>query len=60
METLFVEVKYNDKNYMLGIVYRIPNTNVDSFINKINEIIEPIRNNYELVLTGDFNICLLQ
>ena len=60
METLFVEVKYNDKNYMLGIVYRIPNTNVDSFINKINEIIEPIRNNYELVLTGDFNICLLK
>ena len=60
VESLFVEVKYNNKNYMIGIIYRIPNTNIDNFINKINELIEPIRNNYELVLTGDFNICLLR
>ena len=60
MESLFIELKYNNKNYMIGIIYRIPNTNIDCFINKINEMIEPIKNNYELVLTGDFNICLLK
>ena len=60
VEVLFVEVNYDDKNYMVGIVYRVPNTKVADFVTKINELIEPIRNNFELILTGDFNICLLR
>ena len=38
----------------------MPNTNVNTFTEKLNEIIEPIKNNFELILTGDFNICLLK
>ena len=60
MEVLFVEVNYDNTNYIIGIVYRVPNTNVKCFIDKLNELIEPIKNNFELILTGDFNICLLK
>lgn len=60
VELLFVEVNYDNTNYMIVIVYRVPNTKVDHFIDKINKVIEPIKNNFELILTGDFNICLLK
>ena len=60
MESLFLEVTRNSKTYLVGLIYRIPNTNVDLFIDKMNEIIEPIRNKQELILLGDFNIDLLQ
>ena len=45
---------------MIGVIYRVPNTNVNEFIEKLNGIIEPIRNNYEVTLIGDFNICLMK
>ena len=60
METLFIELSFNHKIYIIGVVYRVPNTNVNSFNDKLNEIIEPIKNNYEVVLVGDFNVCLMK
>ena len=60
MEAIFIEVNYNNKLYLVGITYRVPNTNVNSFIDKINGIIEPIKNKYEVILVGDFNICLMK
>ena len=60
MESLFIEVFRNNKTYMIGLIYRVPNTNIDCFINKLNELIEPIKNKHEVVLLGDFNIDLLQ
>ena len=41
-------------------VYRTPNTNIELFTDEINEIIEPIKNNHNIIIMGDFNICLLQ
>ena len=60
MESLFIEVCRNNKTYMIGLIYRVPNTNIDSFIDKVNELIEPIKNKHEVILLGDFNIDLLQ
>ena len=60
METLFIEVSRNDKLYIIGLIYRIPNTSSVAFINKLNDIIEPIKNDHEVILLGDFNIDLLQ
>ena len=60
LEAIFIEVNYNNKLYLVGITYRVPNTNVNSFIDKINGIIEPIKNKYEVILVGDFNICLMK
>ena len=60
METLFVEVNYDNINYLIDILYRVPNTNVNCFFDKLNELIEPIKNSYELIIAGDFNIYLLK
>ena len=60
IETLFIEVQNNDKTFLIGVVYRVPNTNVGLFNETINKLIEPIRNNFEVILVGDFNICLMK
>ena len=60
METLFIELTFNNKLYLIGVIYRVPNTNVHVFNETLNGIIEPIKNSYEIVLVGDFNICLMK
>ena len=60
IETLFIEVPHKSKTFLIGVIYRTPDTNVELFNDKINNLIEPIRNNYDIVLVGDFNICLLK
>ena len=60
IETLFIELNFNDKKYMIGVIYRVPNTNINDFINSLNSVIEPIRREYELLLVGDFKICMMQ
>ena len=58
-ECLFIELTLNNKKYLIGVIYRVPNTDVNTFCETINEIIEPHRS-YEIVLLGDYNICQLQ
>ena len=60
IETLFIEFLFNGKKYMLGTVYRTPNTNVNTFIDYLDTLIEPLKNSYELIQMGVFNICMLQ
>lgn len=60
IETLFIEINLNDKKYMIGVIYRVPNTNIRDFVDSLNSIIEPIRRDFELILVGDFNICMMQ
>ena len=50
---------HENKKYLIGGVYRLPNTDVKDFCQTINRLIEPHRS-FEIVLLGDFNICLLQ
>ena len=59
IETLFIEVPHKGKTYLIGVIYRVPNTKVADFNDTLNKLIEPIKNNYEVILVGDFNICLL-
>ena len=58
-ECIFIEITHNNKKYLIGGVYRVPNTDVKTFCQTINKIIEP-HTSYEIILLGDFNICLLQ
>ena len=44
---------------IIGGVCRVPNTNIKTFCQTINKLIEPHRS-YEIVLLGDYNTCLLQ
>ena len=60
IETLFIELSFGDKLYIIGVIYRVPNTNINSFNETLNGIIEPLKNNYEIILVGDFNVCLMK
>ena len=56
MECLFIQIQFASKKYLIGGFYCVPNTPINSFIEKINEIVEQLKTIYELVLVGDFNI----
>ena len=59
IECMFIELIHENKKYLIGGVYRVPNTDVKDFCDNINRLIEPHRS-YEIVLLEDFNIRLLQ
>ena len=60
MECCFIETMFNNKKYIIAGMYRIPNTNINNFIEKFNEIIEPLKGSHEIIVLGDFNINLLK
>ena len=60
-EDLFIEV-LNDhsKNIIVGVIYRPPNNDLDSFLEKLEEVLDSItRENKDVYLMGDYNIDLL-
>ena len=59
LELLFVEINLDNKKFLIGVAYRIPNEKMEFFTEGINTILEKIRNTYQVILMGDFNICLL-
>ena len=60
MECLFIEMQFASKKFLIGGFYRVPNTSINSFIDKFNEVIEQLKTNYELILIGDYNIDLFK
>ena len=60
MESSFFEIKFNRQNYLIGGIYRVPDTNITDFINHFNNIIEPIRSTHKVILLGDYNIDLFK
>ncbi|CAL4063742.1 unnamed protein product, partial [Meganyctiphanes norvegica] len=58
MECSFIELKFNNQNYLIGGIYRIPDTDTDHFIDKFNSILEPIKSTHKIILLGDYNIDL--
>ena len=64
IETIFIEIDKDlinkDKNCIVGVVYRPPDTNVNQFNEKIGEILSNIKTEKKLAyLLGDFNLNLL-
>ena len=60
IEFSFLEMKYNNNKNLIGGIYRVPNTNIDCFLEKLNSIVEPLKSSYKMVLLGDYNINLLK
>ena len=60
MECCFIEINFNNKKYLIAGMYRIPNTDINLFLEKFNEIIEPLKNSSEIIVLSDFNINLLK
>ena len=58
MECSFIEIKYNNQKYIIGGIYRVPNTNIDRFLTQFNSIIEPLKASHKIILLGDYNIDL--
>ncbi len=58
IETLFIEViKPRGKNIIIGVIYRPPDQNLDTFVHYFNAIAEKIsRENKLCYIMGDFNI----
>ena len=61
IESLFIEIEVpNKRNIIVGNIYRPPNQNTASFVDKVNEILGLIsKQNKKLHLMGDFNLDLL-
>ena len=60
MECSFIEISYNNQNYLIGGIYRIPKTCINSFIEQFNRLIEPIKYSHKIILLGDYNIDFLK
>ena len=62
IETKFAEIlNKNGKNIIIGVVYRPPNGNLDSFKKAMNAILEKVnRENKLCYLIGDFNVDLFK
>ena len=60
-DSLFVEIIVpKGKNIIIGVIYRPPNGNLQSFVHSFNEVIDKVgRENKLCYLMGDFNINLL-
>ena len=64
LETLFIEIDKRqfdkDKNILVGVIYRPPGTDMNSFNNAIENIMLKIKSEKKLAyLSGDYNIDLL-
>ena len=62
-DSLFIEViNKHEKNVIIGVIYRSPShPTVKDFTKSLSEVLDQIqRENKNIILTGDFNIDLLQ
>ena len=60
-ESLFIEIQNSkEKNIIIGLIYRPPNTQIDSFYGDLESVFDTLSpENKILYLMGDFNIDLL-
>ena len=59
IECVFVEINYMDYRFIVGVVYRPPNSNTVDFNDSIQDILEKIAH-HPCFIMGDFNIDLLK
>ena len=60
MESCFIELSYNHRKFLIGGLYRPPDSNPNLFTEKLNEMLEPLKSSYQIILLGDYNIDLTQ
>ena len=54
-ECLFIELTFNNKKYLIGGIYRVLCTDVNTFCETINDLIEP----HQSYLLGDYNTIII-
>ena len=59
-ESIFIEIKTNNNTFIIGSIYKPPNTNIDSFNDELLSILNSIsRENKNSIIMGDFNLNLI-
>ena len=60
-ESLFIEVSMSkNKNMIIGTIYRPPTSDVDTFINQIDSVLNKIsQENKHIYLMGDYNLIII-
>lgn len=56
-ESLFIQL--NDSNTLVGVIYRPPDTDLDIFNREYTEVLNKVSAKRKIILSGDFNINLL-
>ena len=59
IECLFVKLSTKDSSYVVGVVYRPPNSNITLFNDKMNDILSKL-SNMPCYVMGDYNIDLMK
>ena len=59
IECLFVKLSTKDSSYVVGVVYRPPNSNITLFNEKMNDILSKL-SNMPCYVMGDYNIDLMK
>ena len=60
-ESVFVKIISDQTDTKIGCIYRPPNNNHESFLNKFNQTISRLQlNSFNCVVCGDFNYCLMK
>ena len=58
-ESIFIEIKLSNKTFIIGYVYKPPNTNIDSFNDELLNILSSIsREKKHSIIMGNFNLNL--
>ena len=56
-ESIFIDIKLNNKTFIIGFVYKPPNTRIGSFNDELLSILNSIsREKKHSILMGDFNL----
>ena len=57
LEYIFLKINVNSKKFAMGVFYRPPNTNINNYINDIDNILSTITPTVdEIICLGDFNV----
>ena len=60
IETLFIEFKLNRRSVVVGVIYKIPNSNINDFLETLDQITSTLADeNKTIYLMGDYNFNLL-
>ena len=59
IECVFVKINCMGHNFIVGVVYRPPNSNISDYNDSIHDILEKV-SNYPCYIMGDFNLDLLK
>ena len=61
IECMFIEIEIDSSKRIIGIVYRPPNSSVDTFTFLLNDILEKLKiQNKHCWIMGDYNIDLMK